>query len=152
MIRLESKVMAKAIERARAQHPKVKVISVSDRVYSVTGSKGAIYTVKFCVVRGMRLAECDCIAGSRESLCYHVCAAAQVNIMVQSMRGSAPAPASLPDRSELIRQIESTWQAKYPRESLAANLMARFKCNSLSFLNADFLRRILAAIKGGPQC
>src|SRR5262249_5227898 len=49
-------------------------------------------------------------------------------------------------REELMADIETTWARKFPGESLADNLMARFKVNKLSFLNVDFLRRVLAAI------
>jgi hypothetical protein len=92
MIKLEAKTMTKAIERAKAIHPKVRVISASDRVYAVTGSKGNTYTVRFVVVNGLKLGSCDCPAGQRGQMCYHVASASQVNVMVQSMRQGASAP------------------------------------------------------------
>ena len=61
MIKLESNKMQKAIERAKAVRPRVTVINADDRTYSVTGSKGNRYTVRFVVVNGMKLAECDCV-------------------------------------------------------------------------------------------
>lgn len=93
MIRLETSKMTKAIERAKAVRPRVRVVSAADRTYSVTGSKGDVYTVRFAVVNGPKLAECSCKAGQRDQVCFHVAAAAQVNVMTQSMRrqgGSAP--------------------------------------------------------------
>jgi hypothetical protein len=99
MIELQASKMTKAIERARAIRPRVTVISAAERAYSVTGSKGDVYTVKFAVADGQKLAECTCKAGQRGQICYHLAAAAQVNVMIQSMRkqgASAPAPAPLP--------------------------------------------------------
>src|SRR5262245_63973595 len=49
-------------------------------------------------------------------------------------------------REALIADIQTTWASRYPGESLADNLMARFRCNSLAMLNVDSLRRIQAAI------
>ena len=149
MIKLESNKMQKAIERAKAVRPRVRVISADERTYSVTGSKGNTYTVKFVVVNGLKLAECNCAAGQASMMCYHVAGAAQVNVMVQSMRRqkSAALPAkSADERGALIADIKATWSRRFPGESLADNLMARFRVNALSLLNTDFLRRVLAAI------
>src|SRR5262245_62340252 len=102
MIKLETNKMQKAIERAKAVRPRVTVISADERTYSVTGSKGDAYTVRFAVVNGLKLAECDCKAGQVGMMCFHVAAAAQVNVMCQSMRrqaASAPALPVLPPRS-----------------------------------------------------
>src|SRR5262245_4813077 len=149
MIKLESNKMQRAIERAKAVRPRVTVISADDRTYSVSGSKGNAYTVKFVVVNGLRLAECDCKAGQAGQLCYHVAGAAQVNVMVQSMRRPqtaavpALAPKSADERGALIADIKATWSRRFPGESLADNLMARFRVNALSLLNTDFLRRVL---------
>src|SRR5262249_37367372 len=85
MIKLESNKMQRAIDRAKAARPRVRVISADERTYSVTGSKGNTYTVKFVVVNGLKLAECNCAAGQASMMCYHVAGAAQVNVMVQSM-------------------------------------------------------------------
>jgi len=94
MIKLQAGKMTKAIARAKAIRPRVRVISASERVYSVTGSKGDTYTVRFAVVNGHKLGECDCAAGRRGRMCFHIPAAASLNIAVQSMRrqgASAPA-------------------------------------------------------------
>src|SRR5215510_12363699 len=135
--------MQKEIERAKAIRPRVRVINADERTYSVTGSRGGAYTVRFVVANGLKLAECDCAAGRQEMMCFHVASAAQVNVMVQSMRKSAP-PAD--EHAELIADIKATWSRRFPVESLSDNLMARFRCNALSMLNTDFLGRVLAAI------
>lgn len=91
MIKLETKTMTKAIEKAKAVHPKVRVISAADRVYAVTGSKGNEYTVRFAVAGGLKLGSCDCPA---RGVCFHIAAAASVNIAVQSMRQGIATPAA----------------------------------------------------------
>lgn len=80
MLKLTSETMAKAIERAKAVHPKVKVISAENRTYAVTGSKGNSYTVRFTVANGHKLAECDCPA---RGVCFHIAAASAVNIGIR---------------------------------------------------------------------
>lgn len=92
MIRLEANKMQKAIERAKAIHPRVKY--AGERTYTVTGSRGNTYTVRFAVVSGMRLGECDCPAGQAGMMCFHIASACLVNIMVQSMRKQVAQPAS----------------------------------------------------------
>ena len=86
MLKLESNKMARAIERAKAEHLKVRVISVDNRTYAVTNSKGVEYTVRFQVINGLKLAECSCPA---TTVCKHIAGAAQVNVMCQSMREPA---------------------------------------------------------------
>jgi hypothetical protein len=90
MIKLEQDKMTAAIERAKAVRPRVTVIDADNRVYCVTGSKGALYTVRFKVIDGQRFGSCECEAGQRGKLCYHLAAAAAVNLGVQAMRRSAP--------------------------------------------------------------
>jgi hypothetical protein len=111
MIKLESGNLTKAIERAKAVRPRVRVINSNERTYSVTGSKGDVYTVRFVVVDGKKLAECDCKAGQSNQVCYHVAAAAQVNIIHQSMKrqaASTPAPAAppAPVAPRITRRVE----------------------------------------------
>lgn len=84
MIRLERDRMQNAINRAKVIRPKVRMIG--ERTYAVTGSTGSNYTVRFAVVNGMKLAECNCRAGSEGQVCFHVAAAAGANIIIQGMR------------------------------------------------------------------
>lgn len=90
MLKLEPKSMQNAIQRAKAVRPKVRVIDPDARTYSVTGSRGANYTVRFAVVNGHKLAECNCPA---RGVCFHIASAAAVNIAVQSQRQLNPTPA-----------------------------------------------------------
>jgi uncharacterized Zn finger protein len=154
MIKLEAAQMTKAIERAKAARPRVRVISAAERTYSVIGSKGDAYTVRFAVANGHKLAECDCPA---RGLCYHIAAAASVNIAVQSMRRQgdksdkavltpATDAAPAPTRESLISAIKQTWSRRFPGESLADELMARFRRNQLEMLSTDFLVAIQNAI------
>jgi len=144
--------MQKAIERARTIRPRVRVISAAERTYSVRGSSGSAYTVKFVVVNGLKLAECDCKAGQAGQLCYHVAGAAQVNVMCQSMRRqAAPAPAlpvlapkSADERQTLIDSIQSAWPKTWP--PLYTELLARFGKSNLEMLDDDMLRRVRLAI------
>ena len=152
MIKLEPNKMQKAIERAKAVRPRVRVINASERIYSVTGSRGGSYTVKFVVANGLKLAECDCAAGRQEMMCFHVAAAAQVNVMCQSMRRqAAPAPAlpvlapkSADERQTLIDSIQSAWPKTWP--PLYTELLARFGKSNLEMLDDDMLRRVRLAI------
>lgn len=95
MIKLErGDKMNKAIERAKAVRPFVKWLG--ERTYTVSSRDGQrVYTVRFVVANGHKLAECNCKAGEAGMLCYHIAAAAAVNIAVASIRqqaGQAAAP------------------------------------------------------------
>jgi hypothetical protein len=92
MIKIDTDNLAKAIERAKALRPRVSVINADERTYRVAGSQGDSYTVRFAIADGMKLAECSCKAGQNNMVCYHVASAAAVNIAVQSMRRTVPAP------------------------------------------------------------
>lgn len=96
MIKIEkNEKMVEAIKRVKTVRPMVRY--QGDRTYTVSGRTGATYTVKFVVKEKVRLAECNCKAGQTGMLCYHVAAAAGVNIAIQSAKRnaektSAPAP------------------------------------------------------------
>src|SRR5262245_22569315 len=81
MLRLEPAKMTKAIERAKREHYKVRIINASKREYAV-----GVYVVRFAVIDGERHGECNCKAGQLDMYCKHLVAGAQANIMVQSMR------------------------------------------------------------------
>src|SRR5262252_8793719 len=88
MLKLTNESMANAIRRAKVVHPKVRVISADDRTYAVSSSKGlGFYTVKFVSVNGLELAECGCRA---LAACFHIPAAAPLDIAVQSQRQANP--------------------------------------------------------------
>lgn len=109
MLKLEPDKMQKAIERAKAVHPKVRVIDADNREYAVTGSRGDVYRVRFVVANGHKLGECECVAGRRGHLCYHICAAAAVNMGVQSMRRQArlvATPVATPVATSAMSSVE----------------------------------------------
>lgn len=79
--------MAKAIERAKARHPRVTVKKFGE--YQVTGSAGNLYTVR-CEKRGtVKVIDCECVAGKFGTPCFHAMAAASVHIGIASMRKAA---------------------------------------------------------------
>jgi hypothetical protein len=79
--------MAKAIERAKARHPLVKVRQFGE--YEVTSSAGNRYKVR-CERRGkVKVVDCDCIAGQFGTPCFHAMAAACVHIGIAAMRRAA---------------------------------------------------------------
>lgn len=88
MIELRRKEdVARAIERAKARHPRVKVKKFGE--YQVTGSAGRLYTVR-CERRGaVKVVDCDCVAGQFGTPCFHAMAAACVHIGIARMRQAA---------------------------------------------------------------
>jgi len=52
MIKLATDKMKNAIAKAKATRLRVRVISAADRTYSVTGSRGDLYIVRFAVDGG----------------------------------------------------------------------------------------------------
>jgi uncharacterized Zn finger protein len=99
MHKLTTENMAKAIERAKAERLKVKVVSVSQRRYSVTNSSGVTYNVRFAVANGHRLGACDCAA---RTVCKHLAAAAAVNVALHSDYSRESAPADKLSTGQLI--------------------------------------------------
>lgn len=88
MIELKNKEkMAKAIERAKAHHPRVTVKRFGE--YQVTGSAGNLYTVRCERRNGVKTVSCQCVAGQFGSPCFHAMAAAAVHIGIASMRRAA---------------------------------------------------------------
>lgn len=99
MIKLTNETLKNAIARARTLRPLVKVLSVAHRLYAVESKThaGTVYHVRFDVQKGEKLAECrnsngqPCPANKHGLVCYHVSAAAAVNIACQSMRRTVAA-------------------------------------------------------------
>jgi hypothetical protein len=74
MFILKSKAqIAKAIERAKAVHPKVRVKAFG--TYEVTGSAGNLYTVRCERRHELKVVDCACVAGTFGTECFHAAAA-----------------------------------------------------------------------------
>lgn len=85
MITLTTENTAKAIKRCKELKPVVRF--VQDRVFEVSSARNAnIYTVRFDVQNGERLAQCDCKASERGLVCYHIVAGATANINRQAQK------------------------------------------------------------------
>lgn len=79
--------VARAIERAKARHPRVSVRKFGE--YEVTGSAGNVYTVR-CEKRGaVKVVDCNCVAGQFGTPCFHALAAASLHIGLARMRQAA---------------------------------------------------------------
>ncbi len=89
MIELKSKEqMAKAIKRARQLRPFVRVRGF--RWYEVQSSNhDAVYTIHFYKSGRQKLAECNCKAGERGLICYHIAGAVAIHLGIASMRRAA---------------------------------------------------------------
>jgi hypothetical protein len=74
--------ITKAIENARALHPKVRMVEFGE--YEVTGSKGNTYTVLCYRAGGEKIVDCNC--PSRVP-CKHSAAALALHIYMAFERG-----------------------------------------------------------------
>ncbi len=74
--------LAKAIDNAKALHPKVRMIEFGE--YQVTGSKGNTYTVLCYRAGGEKIVDCNC--PSRVP-CKHSAAALALHVHVAARRG-----------------------------------------------------------------
>jgi len=153
MLKLESSKMQKAIARAKQMKPRVRM--TGERVYSVSGSRGNAYTVTFSVANGMKLGACTCPAGEAGQMCYHIAAAAAVNIAIQTMRkaaaqqaASAPQPETVAtdERAQLITDIRAAWQRARPFASLEGAVRQVFGVAKLEDVATEDLRKVLAAL------
>lgn len=90
MIKLErSAKMEAAIVRCRQVRPRVR--RVDAQTVNVTSANGS-YTVRTIEPRaGLKLAECNCQAGKKGLICYHLVAA-----MSAPVPAAAPAPSPRP--------------------------------------------------------
>ena len=91
MLRLEIEKMRNAIAKAKKMRPRVTVVDAANRIYSVFVLSGR-YTVKFAVANGHKLGDCNCKGAQAGFICYHIAAAASLNIAVHSMREDNPTP------------------------------------------------------------
>ncbi len=74
--------LAKAIDNAKALHPKVRMIEFGE--YQVTGSTGNVYTVLCYRAGGEKIVDCNC--PSRVP-CKHSAAALALHVHVAARRG-----------------------------------------------------------------
>ena len=85
MIKLTANNTQKAIERCKQLKPQVRF--VADRTYSVKSANNSnVYHVRFDVKDGEKFGECECKASEKAMICYHIVAAATVNIYRQSLK------------------------------------------------------------------
>ena len=85
MFILKSKeTILKAMERAKAVHPKVRIRAFGE--YLVTGSAGNIYTVKCERRNGLKVIDCNCIAGTFGTPCFHAAAAIPLHSFMVTTR------------------------------------------------------------------
>ena len=92
MIKLDTNTLKNAIARAKQLKPFVAFLG--ERHFCVASSHGPqTYQVRFFVnpVTREKFGTCDCKAGQSAMPCYHLAAAAAVNIGVMSMRRQAMA-------------------------------------------------------------
>lgn len=88
MIELTTNNTAKAVERCKQLKPRVHF--VAERTFEVSSARNSnVYTVKFDVQNGKKLAVCNCKASERGLVCYHIAGAAQVNIYRQGLKRQA---------------------------------------------------------------
>jgi len=85
MIKLTTENTQRAIERCKQLRPKVRF--VADRTFSViSANNDNSYTVRFDVRGNEKFGECECKASEKAMICYHIIAAATVNIYRQSLK------------------------------------------------------------------
>jgi hypothetical protein len=84
MFILEETPIIKAIEKAKALHPKVRMVVFGK--YEVSGSKGNIYTVQCSRQKGQKIVDCTC--QTRDfTACKHGMAAVSLHIAMARQRG-----------------------------------------------------------------
>ncbi len=74
--------LTRAIESAKALHPKVRMIEFGE--YEVTGSKGNTYTVLCYRAGGEKIVDCNCPS---RMPCKHSAAAIALHVHVAARRG-----------------------------------------------------------------
>ncbi|MGI8997632.1 MAG: hypothetical protein ACR2GW_13290 [Pyrinomonadaceae bacterium] len=83
MFTLETTNISKAIENAKALHPKVRMVSFGE--YQVSGSTGNAYTVLCYRAGGKKIVDCNC--QTRDSVaCKHGVAAVSLHIALAAQR------------------------------------------------------------------
>ncbi len=86
MFTLETTEISRAIENAKALHPRVRMRSFGE--YEVSGSKGNNYTVKCYRANGEKVINCTC--PTRDGIaCKHGMAAVSLHIGLAAQRRAA---------------------------------------------------------------
>lgn len=150
MINLETAKLTNAINRAKQIRPRVRM--TAERTYSVTGSRGANYTVFFAVGkdaqgRPVRMGECTCEAGRNAMPCFHLAAAAALNIAIHTMRqqvreAAKAAPVALAVvEPQVIQPVASEGTRADERTTLAESVKAAWN------RAGDAVRRVSAELE-----
>jgi hypothetical protein len=85
MIRLTTENTQKAVAKCKQLKPRVKFIQ--DRLFVVYSSNNSnVYQVSFDVKNGEKFGQCECRAGGKGLVCYHIVAGATANIYRQSLK------------------------------------------------------------------
>ena len=85
MIKLTKENTVRAIARCKELKPTVKF--VAERTFNVVSANNSnVYKVRFDVQNGAKLGTCECKAAERGLVCYHIVAAATVNIYRQGLK------------------------------------------------------------------
>ena len=86
MFNIETTRMDKAIQNAKALHPKVRMVAFGR--YEVSGSRGNTYTVKCYRFFGEKVIQCSCL--TRDGVaCKHGVAALPLHLHVAAQRVAA---------------------------------------------------------------
>jgi hypothetical protein len=86
MFNLETTDLSRAINNAKALHPKVKMIRFGE--YAVTGSKGNEYRVKCYRFFGEKIVECSC--KTKDGIaCKHSVSALPLHLHIAAQRVAA---------------------------------------------------------------
>ena len=83
MFAIETTDLSRAIQNAKALHPKVRMVNFGK--YTVTGSKGNEYTVKCYKLFGEKVIECNCRTKDGVA-CKHGVAALPLHLHVAAQR------------------------------------------------------------------
>jgi hypothetical protein len=78
--------LQRAIERAKAHHPFVKFSKFGE--YLVKGSTGNFYTVRCERRNGLKVVDCNCVAGTFGSECFHSAAALSLHVGLAGRRAA----------------------------------------------------------------
>jgi hypothetical protein len=84
MFIIEETPITRAIQNAKALHPKVKMIEFGR--YEVTGSQGNTYTVRCSCQNGLKVVDCTCQTKDFTA-CKHGMAAVSLHIAVARQKG-----------------------------------------------------------------